>query len=70
MIAMALQYSLDHTPILEGDVSLILVTLHRLQPRIEEVVVLVKSMVNPTLPMVSDASFDNIINIPDPTPSR
>jgi hypothetical protein len=66
----SLQSSLDHTPILEGDVSLIPVTLHPLQPRIEEVVVPVQSLVNPTLPVESDASFDHVIIIPDPAPSE
>jgi hypothetical protein len=45
----SLQSSLDQSLVLEGDVSPILVILHPLQPRIEEVVVPVKSLVNPTL---------------------
>jgi hypothetical protein len=68
MTIISLQSSLDQKPILEGDVPLIPITLHPLQYRIEEVVVPVKSLVNPNLLVESDASFDHVINIPDPAP--
>jgi hypothetical protein len=70
MTIMSLQYSLDHTHVLEGDVSIIPVTLHPLQCRIEEVVVPAQSLVNPTLPVESDASFNHVVSILDPTPSE
>jgi hypothetical protein len=65
-----LQSSLDLTPIVEGDVSHIPVTMHPLQPRIEEVVVLVQYLVNPTLLVESGASFNHVINIHGPSPSE
>jgi hypothetical protein len=46
-----------------------LLSMHPLQPRIEEVVVPVQSLVNPTLIVEGDASFNHVINIPDPAPS-
>jgi hypothetical protein len=67
---MLLQYSLNHTPIFEGDVSPIPVVMHPIQPRIEEVVVSVQSLVNPTPLVEGDASFNHVLNIPDPTPSE
>jgi hypothetical protein len=44
--------------------------MHPLQPRIEEVVVLMQSMGNPTLLVDGDPSFDHVINILDPAPSE
>jgi hypothetical protein len=44
--------------------------MHPLQPIIEEVVTPVQSLVNPTLPEESDASFNHIVNIPNPAPSE
>jgi hypothetical protein len=65
MTVIPLKLSMDHTPIVKGDVSSIPMIMHPLQPRIEEVVVLVKSLVNPTLLVEGDASFNHVINIVD-----
>jgi hypothetical protein len=65
---MSLQYSLNHTPVFEGDVSPIPFILNPLQPRIEEVVIPVQSLVNPTLFAKGDVSFNYVINIPDLAP--
>jgi hypothetical protein len=51
-------------------VSPIPVIFHPLQPRVEEVVVLVQSLLNPTLYLEDDAPFNHIVNIPDNTPSE
>jgi len=48
----------------------ILVITHPFQPKIDEVFVPVKSLVNPTLLVEGDASFNHVVNIPDPTPSE
>jgi hypothetical protein len=62
------QSSPEITPAIEGDVSPIPITVHPLQPRIEEVVIPVQSLGNPTLLVESDASFNHVVNISDPTP--
>jgi hypothetical protein len=67
---MLLQSSHDHTPIFDGDVSPIPIIMHLLQPRIEEVVVLVQFLVNPTLLMEGDASSNHVVNIPDNSPYK
>jgi hypothetical protein len=43
---------------------------HPLQPRIEEVVVLVKYLFNPNPLVEGDASFNHFIIIPDNAPSE
>jgi hypothetical protein len=48
-IVMLMQYSPEHTPIIEGDASPGLVFTHPIQPTVEEVVTLVQYLVNPTL---------------------
>jgi hypothetical protein len=63
-------YSPNLTPVIEGDVSLIHVVMHPLQPRIEEGVIPLKYLVNPTLLVKGDATFSHVINIPNPTPSE
>jgi hypothetical protein len=67
---MLLQSYLEDTPVIEGEVSPISVIVHPLQPRIEEVFVPVQSLVNPTLLVECDESFNHVINIPDKTPSE
>jgi hypothetical protein len=52
----------------EGETTLAPITMHPLQPIIEEVATPVQSLVNPTLIEESDVAFNNIINIPNPTP--
>jgi len=64
----SMPYSLDHTPILEGDVFPIPIIMHHLQPRIEEVLVPVQYLVNHICLVEGDASFKHIVCIPDPTP--
>jgi hypothetical protein len=44
--------------------------MHPLQPKIEEVVTPLQSLVNPTLLAGSDASFNHVIIILDPAPSK
>jgi hypothetical protein len=68
MKIMSPQLSPDQTPIIEGGVPPIHVVMHPLQPRIEEVVVPVHSLVNPTLLAEGDASFNHVVRIPDPAP--
>jgi hypothetical protein len=64
------QSSPDLTPFVKGEASLAPITMHPIQPIIEEVVTPVKSLVNPTLPKESDAPFSHFINIPNPPPSK
>jgi hypothetical protein len=63
-----LQYSPDLTPVFEGDVSPIPVVMHPLQIIIEEVVVPVQYLVDPTHLMGTNSSFNHVIIILDPTP--
>jgi hypothetical protein len=58
------------TPFVKGEASLAPVTMHPLQPIIEEVATLVKSLVNPTLPEENDAPFSHVINISHLPPSE
>jgi hypothetical protein len=51
---LAMQYSDDTTPFLGSDVSLDHVFLHLFQPMVEEVVMSMKSLVNPILLLDSD----------------
>jgi hypothetical protein len=51
-------------------VSPIPVVLHPLQTRVEEVVIPVQCMVNPTLCLEDDTSFKHGLNIPNNTPSE
>jgi hypothetical protein len=51
-----MQYSTDTTPICLGDASLDLVVSHLIQPTVEELVVSMKSLVDPTLLLESDKS--------------
>jgi hypothetical protein len=51
-----MQYSVDTTPIFGGDASLDLVVSHAIQPMVEELVVPMKSSVDPTLLLESDKS--------------
>jgi hypothetical protein len=64
------QSSPDLTAFVKGEESLAPVTMHSLQPIIEEVATPVQSLVNPTLPKESDAPFSHVINIPNPSPSK
>jgi hypothetical protein len=68
MAIMLLQSSPDHTLVFKGDVSSIPIILHPLQPRVEEVVVQVQSLVNPTLLVEGGSSFNHVVSILDPTP--
>jgi hypothetical protein len=70
MAVISLQSSHDLAPIFDGDVSPIHVTMNPLQPKIEEVVAPMQSLVNPTLLPGSDASFNHVVSILDPTPSK
>jgi hypothetical protein len=70
MTIMPLQFSPDHTHVVKGYVSPIPIITHPLQPRIEEVVIPVPSLVNPTPLMEGDASFNHVVRIHDPTPSE
>jgi hypothetical protein len=65
-----LRFSFDLTPSMEGEASPAPVTMHPLQPIIEEVTTPVPSMVKPTLLEKSDAPSSHIINIPSPPPSE
>jgi hypothetical protein len=51
---MPMQYLADTTLVLEGDASLDHVVLHPIQPLVEEVVVLMQSLDDPTLLLESD----------------
>jgi hypothetical protein len=53
---MPMQFSSDTTPILGSDVSLDLIVSHPIQPMVEEVVVPMQSLVDPTLLLESDKS--------------
>jgi hypothetical protein len=64
------QYSPDLTPFVKCESSLAPVTMHPLQPIIEEVATPVQSLANPTLPEENDAPFSHVINIPNPPPSK
>jgi hypothetical protein len=46
------------------------VITHPIQPRVEEVVALVKPLVNPTLLLKGDAYFNHVISIFDTAPSK
>jgi hypothetical protein len=70
MTVMLLQSSPNHTPIVEGDVSPILVITHLIQPRVEEVVIPMQSLVNPTLLLEGDASFNHVVIISNTAPSE
>jgi hypothetical protein len=67
---MTMQSSPYHTPIIKGDVSPIPIIMNPIQPRVEEVVVPVQSLVNPTLLLEGDASFNHVIIISDTAPSE
>jgi hypothetical protein len=64
------QSSPDPTPFVEGEVSLAPITMHPLEPIIEEVATPVQYMVNPNLPEENDAPFSHVINISNPPPSE
>jgi hypothetical protein len=55
-VVVPMQYSTDTTLILGGDASLDHVVLHPVQPTVEEVVMLMQSLVDPTLLLESDKS--------------
>jgi hypothetical protein len=67
---MPLQYSLDYTLIVKGDVSPVPIIMHPFQPRVEEVVIPVQSLVDPTLLLEGDASFNHVVIIFYSTPSE
>jgi len=54
----------------EGEESLSPITMHHLQPIIEEVATPMQSLVNPTLLEESNAPLSHVIKIPNPTPSE
>jgi hypothetical protein len=64
------QYSPDLTPFVKGEASLAPITIHPLQPIIEEVATPVQSLASPTLPEENDAPFSHVINISNPPPSE
>jgi len=64
------RFSSDLTPSTKGEASPAPVTMHPLQPIIEEVTTLVPFMVKPTLPENSDAPSSHVINIPSLPPSE
>jgi hypothetical protein len=68
MTTMLPQSSPEHTPVVEGDVSPIPIIMHPLQPRVEEVVIPVKPLVNPNLFLEGDVFFNHVVNIPDTAP--
>jgi hypothetical protein len=65
-----LRFSFDLNPSTEGEASPAPITMHPLQPIIEEVTMLVPFMVKPTLPEKSDAPSSHVINIPSISPSE
>jgi hypothetical protein len=69
-VVTSLQSSPELTPVVEGDMSPIPITVHPLQPRVEEVVVPVPSLVTFDFLMEGDTTFNHVINIPDPAPSK
>jgi hypothetical protein len=60
----------DLASFFESEASPTPVTMHPLQPIIEEVATPVQSLVNPTLLEESDVPLSHVINIPNPTPSE
>jgi hypothetical protein len=64
------QYSPNLTPFVKGEASLAPITMHPLQPIIEEVATPMQSLVIPTLPEENDAPFIHVINISNPPPSE
>jgi hypothetical protein len=64
------QFSPDLASFVEGEASLAPVTMHHLQPIIEEMTTPVQYLVNPTLPEENDAPFSHVINISNPPPSK
>jgi hypothetical protein len=64
------RFSSDLTPSMEGEVSPAPITMHPLQPIIEEVTTPVPFMVKQTLPEKSDAPSSHITNIPSLPPSE
>jgi hypothetical protein len=60
-MGMLMQSSTKTTPIFWGDVSLDLVVLHPIQPTVEEVVVSMQSLIDPTLILESDKSKEVIL---------
>jgi hypothetical protein len=53
-VVVSMQSSIDTTPIFMGDASLDLVVSHPIQPMVEEVVMLMQYLANPTLLLESD----------------
>jgi hypothetical protein len=47
-----------------------LVVMHPIQPMVEEVVIPMQSLVNPTLLLEGDASFNHVISISSTAPSE
>jgi hypothetical protein len=64
----SMQSSPDLTPFVKGEAYFASITMHLLQPIIEEVATPVQYLVNPTLPEDNDAPFSHVINIPNPPP--
>jgi hypothetical protein len=65
-----MQSSPDPTPNFESGASHGLVVMHPIQPMVEEVVVPMQSLVNPTLLLEGDASFNLVISISSIVPSE
>jgi hypothetical protein len=66
-MVVSMQSSTDTTPIFYGDESHGLTVMHTVQPTIEEVVVSMQFLVNPSLPLEDDASFTHFIRISSTT---
>jgi hypothetical protein len=67
---MSMPSSLDLTSVVKDDVSPIPIIMHPIQPRVEEVVVPVQSLVNPTLLVGCDTSFNHVVIIHNTAPSE
>jgi hypothetical protein len=68
MVVILLQSSPDLTPVVRVMCPLSLLLAHPLQPIVKEVVLPVQSLVNPTLLVEVDASFNHVFSIIDPAP--
>jgi len=70
MTVMLMQSYPEHTPIVKGYVSPSPIDMHPIQLGVEEVVTPVKYMVNPTLLLECDASFNHFVIISGIVPSE
>jgi hypothetical protein len=70
LVIMSMQYSTDTSPMFGGDESLDLVFSHSFQPMVEEVVISMQYLIDPTLLSESDKSKEVVVSMKflvDPT---